>query len=174
MKFTKYEKHKAYHWRQYVKGTKYRTHADHIAKWVKEDRVLDVGAGDGLITYLVGAKGIDNEPEACELARAIGVEVMFGDAYDLTAYYGAYDAVLMADVLEHFDNPQRALEQAARVAPVLYITTPERGMVNDPFHIQEWTRDELPVFMKQNGWELYGDVKVSNRTKSMYAKFVVI
>lgn len=172
IEFTKYKKHGPYHWRQYVSGSKYKVHADYIKKWVREKKVLDVGAGDGLITYLVGAKGIDNEPVACDLARTLGVEVMYGNAYDLTKHYGKFDAVLMADVLEHYDNPERALAEAAKVAPVLYITTPERGMVNDPFHVQEWTRDELPVFMQQNNWKLDGLIKVSKHTKSMYGRFI--
>lgn len=171
MRFSKYEKHRGYHWRQYVRGDKYRRHADFIKSWVKEKNVLDVGAGDGLITYLLGAKGIEYEQTAVDIAQAIGVNVLQCDAYQLPWGADSFDAVTMLDVLEHFDTPGLALDEARRVAPVLYISTPEIGMVNDPFHVQEWTRESLPVFMKENSWNLEGEVLVVPENKTMYAKF---
>lgn len=171
MRFTKYEKHAAYHWRQYVRGDKYRKHADRIKQWVHEKNVLDVGAGDGLITYLLGATGIEYEPTAVAIANAIGVKVLHGDAYMLPFEDNSFDAVTMIDVIEHFDKPEDALREAHRVAPVLYLATPERGMVNDPFHVQEWTREELPVFLRQHGWVLSSEVDVVPEHKSMYARF---
>lgn len=172
MKFTKYEEKGAYHWRQYLGKTKYRKHADRIKKWVKEKKVLDVGAGDGVITYLLGAEGIDNEPKAVELAGILGINVKQGDAYNLPYKDDEFEAVVMADVIEHFDEPEKALREARRVAPVLYVTTPERGMVNDKFHVQEWLRGELPEFMEKNGYELDGEVLVVPEEKNMYARFV--
>lgn len=169
--FDKYEKHGAYHYKQYLKGTKYKGHADKIANWITEKKVLDVGAGDGVITTLIGAEGIENNDKAVSLAKELGVNVKKGDAYKLPYENNSFDAVLMADVLEHFGEPERALKEAARVAPVLYITTPEKGMVNDPYHVQEWMRDELPKFMAENGWEIDGHVEVRGRYKSMYARF---
>ncbi len=171
IRFTKYEKKGAYHWREYLARTKYKTHADRIKSWVKEKKILDVGAGDGLITYLLKAKGIENEMSAVELAQSIGVDVSYGDAYDLRFADNSFEAVLMADVLEHFGRPEQALAEARRVAPVLYVTTPERGMVNDPFHVKEWLRDELPVFMRENGWELDGEILVVSKEKNMYGRF---
>jgi len=49
MIFTKYEKYGAYHWKQYLDGTKYKAHADRVKEWVKEKNVLDVGAGDVVV-----------------------------------------------------------------------------------------------------------------------------
>ena len=171
MRFSKYETQGAYHWRQYVRGGKYRRHVDRIVKWVSEDRILDVGAGDGLITYLLGATGLDSEPTAIDIAEAIGVKVFDGDAYELPYPDNSFDAITMIDVLEHFDTPEVALKEAHRVAPILYVTTPERGMVNDPFHVQEWLASELPVFMAANGWQLIGEVLTVPEEKNMYAKF---
>ena len=170
--FTKYDKHGAYHWDQYAKGGKYKKHADRIKDWIKEKKVLDIGAGDGLITSLIGASGIDNEKKAVELANGKGVNVDLGNAYKLPFANNSFDAILMADVIEHFGEPERALKEAFRVAPVLYITTPEKGMVNDPYHIQEWKRDELPKFMKKHGFLLDGEVLVVPEEKNMYARFV--
>jgi 2-polyprenyl-3-methyl-5-hydroxy-6-metoxy-1,4-benzoquinol methylase len=171
MRFTKYDTKGGYHWAQYVRGTKYRKHADKVRKWVTEEKILDVGAGDGLITYLLRAKGIEYEPSAVAIAKAIGVDVEQGDAYALPHADNSFDAVTMIDVLEHFEHPELAVREAFRVAPILYIATPERGMVNDPFHIREWTAEELIRFFQEMGYHLTGQVEIVPEHKSMYARF---
>lgn len=174
MEFKKYTDRGGYHWREYVRGTKYRKHADHIKNWVKEKNVLDIGAGDGVITYLVRAIGIDNEPDAVRIAQAVGVDVQLGDAYALPYPDNAFNAAMMIDVLEHFDAPERALQEARRVAPVLYIATPERQpdrKVRDKYHVQEWTRTELVDLMSKNGYTLSGDILVVPEGDTMYGRF---
>jgi SAM-dependent methyltransferase len=174
IRFTKYEKKGPYHWREYVRGHKYRKHAERVRKWVKEEKILDVGAGDGVITFLLRATGIDNEPTAVHIAQTIGVNVIFGEAYNLPFPDNHFDAVTMIDVLEHFDRPQDAIREAKRVAPILYIATPERQpgrRIRDKFHVQEWTREELVDFMKDNGYELTGEILKVNEGDTMYAAF---
>lgn len=175
MKFTKYNTKQAYHWRDYVRGGKYRKHCDFIKSWVQEEVLLDIGAGDGIITYLLRAKGIDNEEKAVEIANAIGVDVSLGDAYNLPFEDDSFEAVTMIDVIEHFDEPEKALAEARRVAPVIYIATPERQpnrRVRDKFHVQEWTREELFAFMRANGYELTpGSYHYAQAGDTMYARF---
>lgn len=174
MRFTKYEDKGGYHIRDYIWGRKYRKHVDFIKKWVTEDKTLDIGAGDGVITYLTKSQGIDNEAEAIHIAQTVGFNVHYGDAYNLQFADNSFDACLMIDVIEHFDEPEKALAEARRVAPVLYIATPERKegrRVRDKFHVQEWTRDEFTEFMKQNGYELTGDYHFAEKGDTMYARF---
>jgi hypothetical protein len=127
-----------------------------------------VGAGDGLITYLLGIKGIESDPLAVKLAKEMNADVELGNAYELK---GNYDAVFMGDVLEHLEFPEKAIRQARKVAPVLYITTPpyEKGK-KDPNHYHEWTPDELIALVEKEGFELVGDIIIEN--ERMYAKFV--
>jgi SAM-dependent methyltransferase len=176
VKFTKYAKHGDYHWRQYASPRhKYRRHADRIALWIHEARVLDVGAGDGLITSLIpGAIGIDNEPDGVRLARAHGVRVLLGDACALPFGDRSFDAVAMIDVLEHYPDPAPALHEARRVAPVLYIATPPQkadGSLHDRFHYREWTPDGLTDLLSAHGYGLDGAVLVVPDEKCMYARF---
>lgn len=174
MIFTKYQNKKAYHWRDYVRGGKYRKHCDFIKNWVKEKKVLDVGAGDGIITYLLRAKGIDDEHSAVAIAQSIGVDVVLGNAYFLQFPNDSFEAVTMIDVLEHFDKPEQALAEARRVAPMLYIATPERQPdrpVCDKFHVQEWTRDELITFMADNGYVVDSEMHFAKEGATMYARF---
>lgn len=174
MRFTKYEDKGGYHIRDYIWGRKYRKHVDFIKKWVTEDKTLDIGAGDGVITYLTKSHGIDNEAEAIHIAQTVGFNVHWGDAYDLQFADNSFDACLMIDVIEHFDEPEKALAEARRVAPILYIATPERQPdkpVRDKFHVQEWTRHELAKFMRENGYLLDGQMYFADKGGTMYARF---
>jgi SAM-dependent methyltransferase len=175
MRFTKYQTLGAYHWRDYKNGKKYRAHADRIKEWVKEKNILDIGAGDGLITHLLSARGIEYEPEGVRLAQEKGADVIQGNAYDLPYKNDSFDAALMIDVIEHFEEPRKALQEARRVAPVLYINTPPKkddGSLTDRFHIQEWSPAGLCSLVESEGYVLDGPIIVYPKEKMMYAKFL--
>jgi len=174
-RFTKYEKFGAYHWKQYRTLKKYKDHADRVKEWVKEENVLDIGAGDGLITSLVGAKGIEYEEEGVRLAQEKGVDVIQGDAYELPFEDNSFDAVMMIDVLEHLEDPHKALQEAKRVAPILYVNTPPKkddGTLTDKFHVQEWSPAGLTAIVESEGYLLDNAVIVYPKEKMMYAKFI--
>lgn len=172
MKFTKYHKFGAYHWGQYDKGTKYTRHADRVKEWVKEKNVLDIGAGDGKITHLLGIKGIDDEPEAVRLAREKGADVTLGDAYHLPYKDEEFESVFMGDVLEHLEFPRQGLQEARRVLKkYLYLVTPEKGTNNDKFHYQEWMSNELKELVESERFVLEGEILVVPKDKRIYGKF---
>jgi 2-polyprenyl-6-hydroxyphenyl methylase/3-demethylubiquinone-9 3-methyltransferase len=87
--------------------------------------VLDVGCGGGLISNALAGdgfalKGVDAAHGALETARAgipagAAVRYAVSDAYALQEAEESYDAVLLLDVLEHFEEPARAVAEAARV-----------------------------------------------------------
>jgi len=88
-------------------------------------RLLDVGCGGGLIANPLAAagfrvKGVDRSAPSLESARAhaspgADVEYAVADALKLDEPDGAYDVVLLMDLLEHLDEPARAVAEAARV-----------------------------------------------------------
>lgn len=176
--FTKYRDRGDYHWQGFYQRTKYRRHALKIMNWITEKNVLDVGAGDGLITFLIGASGIDIEPEAVRIARKKGVRMKLGDAYNIPLKDAQFEAVLMADVLEHLENTHKALSEVKRVLKedgFLYITTPPKdltpGKILDEFHFTEWSPEELKTLLEKEGFKLIGDIEAVIENKSMYAKF---
>lgn len=177
MKFTKYDKG-PYHWKQYADvNNKYHAHANRVRDWVTEKNVLDVGAGDGLITQLLGAKGIEYEAEGVRLAQEKGVDVVQGDAYNLPFPDNSFEAVTMIDVIEHLDDPLKALKEARRVAPILYINTPPKkddGTLTDKFHVQEWSPVGLVKLVESAGYLLDNAVIVYPKDKMMYARFTKI
>jgi len=87
-------------------------------------RVLDVGCGGGLLSLPLAAagwrvKGVDRSGPSLDAARArvppgAAAEFAVGDAYELGEPDAAFDAILLMDVLEHLEEPARAVAEAAR------------------------------------------------------------
>jgi ubiquinone/menaquinone biosynthesis C-methylase UbiE len=173
MKFSKYHNRGAYHWRKYDdKNTKYRRHADRVKEWIQEKKVLDIGAGDGKITHLLGIKGIDDEPEAVRLAVEMGADVILGSAYSLPYKDGEFEAVFMGDTLEHIEFPKKALQEARRVlTKYFYIASPEKETTNDKYHYDEWTAQELKDLVEGGGFVLEGEILEVPKDKRIYGKF---
>jgi 2-polyprenyl-3-methyl-5-hydroxy-6-metoxy-1,4-benzoquinol methylase len=173
MEFKKYKQKKDYHWRMYDDpNTKYRRHADRVKEWVKEKIVLDIGCGDGKITDMLGAYGIDNDEEGIRLAQEKGVRCEVENAYNTHFDNSQFTSVFMGDVLEHMEFPEKCLQEARRILrDYLYVVTPIPGMQNDPFHYFEPTPEELKDLVEKQGFVLEGEILVVPKDKRMYGKF---
>jgi ubiquinone/menaquinone biosynthesis C-methylase UbiE len=97
--------------------------------------VIDVGCGDGVYTQEIIERGqperlhgIDLVPEAVELARQkMGAPaVTFGvdSAYDLPFPDHSFAIAHLRAVLHHMDRPERAIQEALRVAETIVIAEP--------------------------------------------------
>lgn len=125
--------------------------------------VLEVGVGEGFISGYLSEKfpeirftGVDVAPADIERLREKfpRVEAHVGSAYDLSGLPGGYDLVICAEVLEHLDTPERALDEMRRLGPKrLLLSVPHepffmlsnlargknvRAFGNDPEHINHW------------------------------------
>jgi ubiquinone/menaquinone biosynthesis C-methylase UbiE len=103
--------------------------ADLIAAVLSEksgSRILDLGAGTGLLTVRLAKKGfqlvgIDLNSKALERARqnagAEGVEIEFqeGDGASLTWETESFDAVTSLNLLHETDDPAAVLKEAHRI-----------------------------------------------------------
>jgi|SRR5690606_25446382 len=179
MEFNKYKELGAYHWKEWEQNTIYGQHAEKVASWINEPTVLDVGAGDGLITHLLNKKGlncigIDDNELAVSLAREKNSSVLSGNAYMLPFIDNTFDVVLMADVIEHFENPDTAIKEVKRVLKkggYFYITTPPRKAtgLHDKYHYREYTDKELQEYVESLGFKLMEPIE--NKYVRLYAKF---
>lgn len=85
--------------------------------------VLDIGAGDGFFLQLLKKErgiegvGVDLSLEAAEKARKKGIEVRVADVSDgkLPFGDGAFETIVLLDVLEHFFRPEDLLKEVRRV-----------------------------------------------------------
>jgi 2-polyprenyl-3-methyl-5-hydroxy-6-metoxy-1,4-benzoquinol methylase len=178
MEFNKYKELGDYHWSEYKAKTIYGQHADKVAQWVGDGKnLLDIGAGDGLITSLLpGAIGIDDNEVAVSLAKEHGVNVYLMDAYHLSQFdITMFDKVLMADVIEHFEFPEKILESVYNLLKpegLLFITTPpkkDNGELHDKYHYKEYSPEELKEFVEKFGFKLISQIE--QKFVRIYAKF---
>jgi SAM-dependent methyltransferase len=92
---------------------------DHLARLVPRGaRVLDVGAGDGLVAATLAERRPDLEVSAVDvLVRAdTRVPVEHFDGKALPHEDRRFDATILVDVLHHSDRPEDLLREAARVS----------------------------------------------------------
>lgn len=86
------------------------------------DKLLDVGCGDGVITYFVNNKvkeiyGIDNSKIRLAKAKKLGIHAKLVNLDTQKIPYKAnfFDAITCLDVIEHVYDPQRLANELSRV-----------------------------------------------------------
>jgi SAM-dependent methyltransferase len=115
-------------------------------------RVVDLACGEGYGSNLLAQRaaevtGVDANPEAFEHARAryrrpnLSFHRGLVEEFDRQA-----DAVVFLQTIEHIHEPGTLLERIARIAPVAYISTPNRLTLappgaqksDNPWHLREY------------------------------------
>jgi len=165
--FDKYKKRGAgYHWKQISKSitkrnifvvARYNIVLNQLRS-CKDKRILDIGCGDGALTYLLSQKGgfvigVDSSDEAINFARKKtgkikSIEFIKASAYYLPFKHGGFDYVVSSEVIEHLQEPQRMLNEIKRVfngEGKIIITTPLRFTEKplDKMHIREFFELDL-------------------------------
>lgn len=130
--------------------------------------VLDVGAGSGTFSKRLHAHGFDVTStdvtdEALDVLRArVAGPVARADATSLPFARASFDAVVLAEVLEHLENDAGALSEAARVLRpqgVLAVTVPRNPAwysQSDRWagHVRRYTGEELVNRVETAGFEI--------------------
>ena len=133
----------------------YRRHVA-VYEWIAERcaglRVVDLACGEGYGSDLLARRageviGVDANPEAFEHARARYRRPNLTFQRGLVEEFDEeVDAIVFLQTIEHIHEPGRLLEQIARVAPVAYISTPNRLTLappgaeksENPWHLREY------------------------------------
>ena len=176
IEFQKYKTRGAYHW-EHIGRHPMRRNAfviaryrnvitlleDALATGVAGKRVLDVGCGDGALSYLLAKEGaivsgIDNQEIAIRFAKGkakgMNIDFRMGSAYELPWGDSNFDAVVSSDVIEHLQDTTRYLEEIQRVTKVggaVVISTPIRFTEEplDKMHVVEWFPDEFKKIIEE-------------------------
>lgn len=140
------------------------------------DSILDAGCGEGFTLNKFfeegigkNLEGVDFSKDAIELGQKHFpfLKLKEGDIYDLPYKKDTFDAVICTEVLEHLENPKKAISEVLRVSKkyVIFSVPNEpffmggrllRGLNikqfgNHPEHINHWTLYSFPEMLKKNG-----------------------
>ncbi|MFQ5742942.1 MAG: methyltransferase domain-containing protein, partial [Acidobacteriota bacterium] len=127
--------------------------------------LLDLGCGDGYLAHLMTTRagsviGLDSSDRGLLLARRAlhrsrsrSLHLVCGSIFDLPLAPASLDCVILADVLEHLEEPERAMREVAQVLDTggrLFLSTPRRQArkAQGSYHYHEYTADELDRLLK--------------------------
>jgi 2-polyprenyl-3-methyl-5-hydroxy-6-metoxy-1,4-benzoquinol methylase len=138
------------------------------------ESILDVGCGEGftlkkLKDNHIGKKfeGIDNLDSAIAIGNKVHPDITIknGDIYDISYKDNSFDLVLCTEVLEHLEDPEKALKELKRVTKkYCLISVPHepwfmlgnflRGKNwsrwgNDIEHINHWSTGGITKFVEK-------------------------
>ena len=131
---------------------------------VKVDSILDAGCGEGFtLRYLNinNANGVDISKSAIKIAKSLNPKCKFkeGSIYKLPFEKNSFDLVMALEVLEHLEEPQKAIDEVKRVSKRYCIfSVPNEPwfrmmnllrcknisrLGNDVEHVQNWSSKEF-------------------------------
>lgn len=150
-----------------------------ILRPINPDSILDVGCGEGFTLDKFKKEGIgknlagiDYSDDALKLGAKIYPELKLkkGDIYNIKEKNNSFDLVMATEVLEHLDNPQKALRELVRVSKkYVMLSVPNepffiganllrgkylKGFGNHPEHINHWTLFSFRKFLQKNGLKI--------------------
>ena len=149
-----------------------RTTLEQIERHVPRGRLLDLGCWVGFLLAEARDRGwevtgVEPSGFASSYARdRLGLDVRRGDLFEVDLPAGAYDAVVLGDVIEHLVRPGDALERIADLlAPggVVHLALPDAGSrlarrmgarwwAVLPTHVQYFTRTSLFTLLERHAY----------------------
>lgn len=146
-----------------------------LAKTLKAESILDAGCGEGftmdkLIQNQMGKRveGVEYSKEAIALGKKLfpHLTIRQGSVYNLPYKDNSFDLIICTEVLEHLEEPAKAIKEMLRVSKkYLIISVPNepffmlsnflRGknllrLGNDVGHINHWNPLSLKRYLTQN------------------------
>ncbi len=181
IKFQKYKTRGAgYHWEQVSNSlrkrnifvvARYKLILKLIKNEIKQKRILDIGCGDGILSYLLTKNGgrvigIDSSEEAIKFAKEKcrdlkNIDFLKGSAYRLPFEDRSFDYIISSEVIEHLKYPEKMLSEVKRVwskQGKIIISTPIRftEIPLDKMHYQEFFEDEFKKLLEK----YFGNIEV--------------
>jgi len=138
----------------------YRRHLavyEWLAPRVAGLRVVDLACGEGygsavLARHAASVVGVDANPEAFEHARARYTSDRVSFERDMIeTWEGPVDAVVFLQTIEHVLDPDAVLARLARLAPLVFVSTPNvltlappgEARSGNPWHLREYRPEQF-------------------------------
>jgi len=153
--------------------SKYFTDLDSMIYPIQQEvrSALDIGCGEGYTTKHIQDLGIhiegaDDSERIIKTAKRLHPSVPYSvySIYDLHSLNQRYDLVVANEVLEHLENPERALSEMKCISnKYIFVSVPHEpffrlaNMVrckylsdwgNTPGHINHWSRKSFRAFLE--------------------------
>lgn len=145
---------------------------DSFEKYRQNNRILDVGCGEGWILELAMKKGwqaygTEFSSKAIEICEKKGIKMYSGVLQSEKIREKDFDVIVSSETIEHINNPREELaniHQLLRKGGIFYITTPNfnsylRRMMKDkyaiikyPEHLSYYTTTTLNKLLKETGF----------------------
>lgn len=145
-----------------------------IISFLKDKKsIIDLGCGEGItLERLVkefpdkDIRGIDYCRENIEICGKHNLPVEYGSAYDIKVRDNSVDCVVFAEIIEHLDDPEKALREIYRILNnngLLLLLFPNDKFFRmariltfkfkearyDPGHLRQWTPKEMQDLLKK-------------------------
>jgi 2-polyprenyl-3-methyl-5-hydroxy-6-metoxy-1,4-benzoquinol methylase len=175
--FNKYDIKGAYHWKDISKNP-LRCNSSVKARYnycikllenslgsLKNKKILDIGCGDGVLSYLLwlkGAKVFGSDPSntgveiAINMHQKLNTDVVF-ECNESYSYFGndMFDGIVCSDVIEHVQKPDFLLKQIKKqlkINGVGLLSTNLRHTKEplDIMHVQEWFEEDFIQMIEQH------------------------
>lgn len=169
--FIKYQKRGAYHWPQYfghifkidcfLRG-RYQLLVRLLKNYniSSESHLLEIGSGDGALSGLIYKtlgcmiEGVEPSAEGVRFSEEMFTKHQFKGRFKVAEGYSfdfadqQFDAIVLADVIEHIQYPDLMLQEIKRLLKpggIVLITTPIRTSEypEDKMHVQEFYPHQL-------------------------------
>jgi SAM-dependent methyltransferase len=143
-----------------------------VYQWIAERcaglDVVDMACGEGYGVDVLARRarrvtGVDANPEAHDHARLKYTRPGVRFVRDLVQSYDEpCDAIVFLQTIEHVEEPEALLERFRKLAPVVYVSTPNRLTLappgaeksDNPWHLREYTAEQFRALT--GGAEIFG------------------
>jgi len=151
-----------------------------LLKYYKGQSLLDMGTLDSQLPIMAKKKysgadiwGLDYSTEAVNQMQKAHPEINYvqGDVYKTAFSAEQFGYVVMGEILEHLDRPDKAIKEAYRllkVGGILAVSVPldeykEPGAVDGHFHVYSFNKEDIEVLLST-----YGELKKIQVLRSEY------
>jgi 2-polyprenyl-3-methyl-5-hydroxy-6-metoxy-1,4-benzoquinol methylase len=168
--FNKYDIKGAYHWKDISKNP-FRCNSSVKARYnycikllenslgsLKNKKILDIGCGDGVLSYMLwlkGAKVFGSDPSVAGISLAnnmhkrLKTDAVFESNQNYSYFENdLFDAIICSDVIEHVQKPDTLLKQIKKQLNnngigILSTNLRFSKYPLDQMHVQEWFEEDF-------------------------------
>jgi len=144
----------------------------------KDQVIIDLGCGEGISLEKLSrlypdrlVLGLDLLDENARIAHSYKLRVACSDIYEIPIADNRVDFVLLSEVIEHLNKPERAIAEIHRILKkngtlliifpndrnfflARFLTFRFKAAFFDPGHLRQWTHRHCTKILREHGFEV--------------------